>query len=412
MLSFSPALSELEVLHSHRSTLESFGKKVDEKTKTLRSAEVLFAAKKADWDGIAELSQELKANSDSVLILTEGLCETLFKAVRAFCSPLAPEQTPGRIQILSSSMHAESLEAVAKWIVGRKVTLILAFHNNPSERLFWSFRVLLKALSEGRHPEEVHRRVVVSTGEAASVAESWAQRSPFRTLSFPPRCASRYLFFCEPTALLLNLMDLTAWSYVEGGRSFFRQFDKKAEIEDPVLAYAALREVQLAEHHRETLVLPDESYAPFGEWWKAMTEDSRQLFAEEPNDGLVWNGRVMREAATSSRQHWVTEIAIESTHQLETENDQQSVPPTELGALSSWAELEHLYKKRVDHQREGKSYAQPWIRIGLRRRDPFCVGAIFCFFESVVAASHRLAETSDNFSLFKPHNLATSEVSA
>ncbi|MCA9776339.1 MAG: hypothetical protein KC800_06470 [Candidatus Eremiobacteraeota bacterium] len=412
MLSFSPALSGLEILHSHRSTLESFGKKVDEKAKNLRSAEILFAAKKADWDAISELSQELKANSDTILILTEGLCESLFRAVKAFCSPVLPDPKGTRVEILSSALHGESLEALTRWIVGRKVSLVLVYQNTPSERLFWTFRVLLKALSQGRHPDEVHRRVIVSTGEAASSSESWAQRSPFRTISFPPRCASRYLFFCEPTALLLSLMDLTAWSYVEGGRSFFRQFDKKAEIEDPILAYAALREVQLAEHHRETLVLPDETYAPFGEWWKALTEDSRSLFAEESNDGLVWSGRVMKETATATRQHWVTEIAVESSHQLETTDDKQSNPPTELEKLSGWVELEHLYKKRVDQQREGKSYAQPWIRVGLRRRDPFCIGGIFCFFESVVAASHRLAETSDNFSLLKPHDLATSEVTA
>ena len=120
----------------------------------------------------------------------------------------------------------------------------------------------------------------------------------------------------------------------------------------------------------------------------------------------------MKETATATRQHWVTEIAVESSHQLETTDDKQSNPPTELEKLSGWVELEHLYKKRVDQQREGKSYAQPWIRVGLRRRDPFCIGGIFCFFESVVAASHRLAETSDNFSLLKPHDLATSEVTA
>ena len=73
-----------------------------------------------------------------------------------------------------------------------------------------------------------------------------------------------------------------------------------------------------------------------------MTEESRQLFAEEANDGLVWSGRVMKETATASRQHWVTEVAIESTHQLETETEQLSAPPTELSTLSSWAELEHI----------------------------------------------------------------------
>ena len=149
-------------------------KKVDEKAKNLRSAEILFAAKKADWDAISELSQELKANSDTILILTEGLCESLFRAVKAFCSPVLPDPKGTRVEILSSALHGESLEALTRWIVGRKVSLVLVYQNTPSERLFWTFRVLLKALSQGRHPDEVHRRVIVSTGEAASSSESWA----------------------------------------------------------------------------------------------------------------------------------------------------------------------------------------------------------------------------------------------
>ncbi|MFA5504025.1 MAG: hypothetical protein WC314_11625 [Vulcanimicrobiota bacterium] len=412
MLSFNPVLSGLDILQSHRSALESFGKKVDEKTKTLRAAEILFAAKKAEWDTIGELASELKANSETVLILAEGLCETLFRSVLATCSGSPTETSRPAIKLLSSTLHGESLEQWAHWMVGKKVSLILAFYNAPSDRLFWTFRVLLKALSQGRHPDEVKRRVVVSSGEPASESESWANRSRFRTISFPPRCANRYLFFTQPTALLLSLIGANAWSYVEGGRSFFRQFDKKVEIEDPILAYAALREVQLAEHHRETLVLPDETYADFGCWWRLLTEDSRQLFAEESNDGLVWAGRVMKENAGVQRQHWVTEIAIESTHPLEFDADLQHPPPSSLPAISNWAEVEHLYKRRVDQQREGKGYAQPSIRIGLRRRDPFCLGGVYCFFESAVAASHKLGESSDLYSLQTPHALATSEVTA
>lgn len=412
MLSFSPTLSGLDLLNSHRSTLESFGKKVDEKTKALRSAEILFAAKKADWDRVAELAAELQANSEAVLVLTEGLCETLFRATLAVCSPPLPNPKTPALKILSSSIHGESLESLIQWIKGRKISLFLAYHNTPSDRLFWVFRVLVHALSQGRHPDEVSRRVVVTTGEPATASERWAQGSSYRTVSFPPRCASRYLFFCEPTALLLSLMGLTAWSYIEGGRSFFRQFDKKAETEDPILAYAALREVQLAEHHRETLVLPDETYLDFGNWWRMMTEDSRHIFVEEANDGLVWSGQVLKETATATRQHWVTEISLESTHQLEAEPDVGHNPPSSVEGVSGWSELEQMYRDKVEQQRHNKSYAQPWIRIGLRRRDPFCVGGLFCFFESVVAASHKLAETTDNFSLLTPHDLKASGASA
>jgi hypothetical protein len=406
MLTFSPVLSGLESLNSHRSTLESFGKKVDEKAKSLRSAELLFAIKKADWDAVSELAEELLANSEKIIVLTEGLCATLFRAVMSTCA--APLEL-GRqtVQIVSSSLHPDNLRALADSIVGRKVSILLAFHNAPSERLVWCFRLLISALSQGRHADEVKRRVVVTTGEAASDWERWAQASDYRTVSFPHRCAGRYLFFSEPTALLLSLLGLAAWSYVEGGRSFFRQYDKLTETDDPILAYSALREVQLAEHYRETLVLPDETYGGFGAWWRLMTEDSRKLFAEEANDGLVWTGPVMQETASSGRLHWVTEISIESTPDLSlgAEPD-DNIPPSSCADLPAWSELDTLYRRQISLQRSGPGYAQPTVRIGLRRRDPFCIGGLFCFFECVVSAGHRLAETSDAFNLCKPHNVA------
>lgn len=413
MLSFSPSLSGLESLNSHRSTLESFGKKVDEKAKSIRAAEILFAAKKADWDSVAELALELRANSEMIIILTEGMCERLFQAVVSVCPSVYSAQGKPSVQLVSSNLHSESLKSLADSVVGRKVSLFLAFHSTPSERLFWCFRVLLQALHRGRHAEEVKRRVVVTTGEAATEWERWAQRSPFRTISFPPRCANRYLFFCEPTALLMNFLGLSAWSYVEGGRSFLRQYDKAMETEDPVLAYAALREVQLAEHHRETLVLPDETYSGFGRWWLALTEDSRRAFAEEVNDGLVWTGAVMKEGGTGARLHWVTEIALDSDSQFDLQASlKDAIPPSRCPGLKAWSELESLYRGIVNDQRTGHGYAQPSIRVNLRRRDAFCLGALFCFFESVVSASHRLAETADNLSMYTPHQLSVTSVGA
>lgn len=409
MLAFSPELSGLESLHSHRSTLESFGKKVDEKMKNLRAAELLFAAKKADWDATGELASELRANSDRVLILTEGLCERLFRAVQACCSPPVLN-SDFELQMISSSLQSDTLKSVAESLEGQKVSLVLLFQNLPSERMVWAFRILLASLSKGRHPDEVKRRVVVSTGQPASAWERWSQGSSYRTLSFPNRCAGRYLFFSEPTAFLLNLLGHNAWSYVEGGRSFFRQYDKLMELEDPILAYAALREVQLAEHCRETLVLPDETYAELGFWWRAITEDSRKLFSEESNDGLIWLGGVMKETASTNRFHWVTEIAIDSNPELKTDGEpteEGDAPPLACPELENWNILESLYRRKTDEEREGPGYAQPSVRIGLRRRDPLCIGGLFCFLECMVAASHRLAETSDEFSLMTPRAIST-----
>ena len=410
MLTFTPSLAGLESLDSHRSTLESFGKKVDEKTKALRSAEMLFGVKKAEWDETEELAAELLANSQRIVVLSEGLCETLFRAIVSSCQGLAQTETGAPVTILSSSVQGEALKSLASALIGKRFSLIVGFEGQPSDRLVLCFRVLLDALSQGRHPEEVARRVIVSTGQAASPWERWAQGSSYRNVSFPHRCAGRYLFFSQPTALLLHLLGFTAWRFVEGGRSFFRQYDKAAETEDPILAYSALREVQLAEHNRETLVLPDNTFQDFGRWWRVLTEDSRKLFCEESSDALVWTGSVMRDCVATDRLHWVTEIAVESTPEMALEHlpAAKDAPPFHSDEIGDWQSMEDLYRGIIREHRAGSEYSQSGIRIGLRRRDPYCLGTLFAFFESVVCASHKLAETSDSFGLCIPYKLATS----
>lgn len=407
MLSFSPNLAEISALNSHRSTLEAFGKKVEEKAKTLRAAELLFAAKKADWTDVAELAEEIRANSKRVIVLCEGLCHALFQAVQQTCTPVSLVRGDLDVRVVSSTLHAGSLKSLAQSIVGEKVSIFLVYHNAPSERLVWCFRALVAALHKNRHADEARRRVIVTTGQPATKWERWAQKSHYRTLSFPPRCAGRYFFFSEPTAFLLSLLGLEAWKFVEGARSFYRQYDKLAETDDPILAYAALREVQLAEHYRETLVLPDETYQALGDWWKVMTEDSRREFAEENHDGLIWAGSVMKERASAARLHWVTEISLDSEQlpNLHPIDDLDSPPHSGLG-IERWEELETSYQCVVEQQRAGLNYAQPSVKISLRRRDPYCLGSLFVFFESVVSASHRLAETTDDFSLLVPHTLS------
>lgn len=414
MLSFSPSLAKLETLHSHRSTLESFGKKVDEKAKALRSAELLFAAKKADWDSIQELAGELRANSDEIIVLGEGMADALVRAVLSTCPVLFGDRDRIQVTPISSSLHLESLRGLAARIKGRRVSLLVLFQGVPSDRLAWCFRFLLEALSQDRHPDEVRRRVVVSTGQPASPWERWALASAYRTVSYPARCSGRYLFFSEPTSLLLSLMGLPAWSYVEGGRSFFRQYDKMAETEDPIFAYAALREVQLAEHHRETLVLADESYLDFGRWWRVLTEESRKLFCEESNDGVLWVGNIMKEGVASGRLHWVTEVALENSGEvkLNLSSTERDLPPLHSPDVTEWESMEGGYRSAAGVQRSGVGFSQPTVRISLRRRDPFCVGSLFAFYESVVCASHKLAEAGDSLSLFTPHQLSASGVGA
>lgn len=405
ILEFSPDFAGLEQLQSHCSTLEAFGKKVEQKSKSLRSVELLFSIRKADWEPVTELAGEILANSKGLVVLSEGLAETLF---RATVSALAPSPTKGNsfpTEIVSSSLKQDSVGRLAQKFRDEPWTLMVAVHDKPSVRLIAIFKILREAMAENRHPDEASRRILIATCEASSDWELWGRNLGHRNLAFLPRSAGRYLFFTEPNALLIALLGLAPWACIEGGRSLFRRYEKIGELADPVLGYGALREVQLTEHYKETLVIPDETFKPFGEWWSQLTEDSRRIFSEENNDGLVWSGRVMQEHASPGRRHWITEIHLESIAELSlpTRTAHEAMPgDSSLGNIESLKSLDRAYAASLKKHRTLPTYAPPSVDIFVRRGDPHCLGGLFAFFEGVVSVSNRLAEASEHYRLATP----------
>ena len=403
ILKFSPDFAALDQLQSHCSTLEAFGKKVEQKSKSLRSVELLFSVRKADWEPVGELAGEILANSDGFVILSEGLAETVFRATASALAPPQSQRQRFPIEIVSSSLKQDAVSHLAQRFQKENWTLMVALHDKPSVRLVAILRVLADALSQKRHPEETSRRIVLATCEASSDWERWGSSLGYRNLAFLPRAAGRYLFFGQPNALLISLLGLSPWKCIEGGRSFFRGYEKIGELADPVLGYAALREVQLTEHYKETLVIPDESFKAFGDWWSELTEDSRRIFSEENNDGLVWTGRVMQEKASPGRRHWITEIHLEGVDDISLPSVDYEMPDGSCtGSIESLRSLDQLYAKSLKEHRTLPAYAPPAVDITVRHGDPHCLGGLFAFFEGVVSVSNRLAEASEQYRLATP----------
>ena len=249
--------------------------------------------------------------------------------------------------------------------------------------------------------------MILATGEASSQWGAWARKSHFRTLVFPERCAGRYLFFSEPVAFLLQLMGVPAWQCVEGGRSFLRAFEKQGGLADPVLAYAALREVLLSERARESLMVPDESFRDFARWWRLLGEDSRQEFAEDAGESQILLGAVMSERPPEKGRQWVTEVRVEGDRALTVEAlDEHTLDPWPEASKRHWAPLEPHYDQALDRQRADQAHAQPCVRLRLRRCDALSVGALFAFFEAAVSASHRLADLDDSWDLLQARSLS------
>lgn len=406
ILSLDPPLSDEPLLKGHKATLEAFGKKVEDKQKSMRSVEVLLAARQATWNGLSELTEEVAANNKAVVVLTEGLAESTVRAALGIFegASLARPRLP--IRVISSSLGTEALGRLCEELVSEPVTLCVMFHENPSPRLLWCYRLLYSYLAQDRQPEELRRRVILAAGEATSTWGDWARRSGFRTLAFPDRCAGRYLFFSEPIAFILQLAGVPAWQCVEGGRSFVRGFDKAAGLADPILAYSALREVQLSECCRETLMVPDETFRDFARWWRLLGEDSRQEFAEDRGESGILLGAVMLERAPEKGRQWVTEVRVEGDRELQVEALHESaLDPWPEASKRHWAPLEPHYEDALDHQRADEAHAKPSVRLRVRRCDAMSVGALFAFFEAAISASHRLADLDDGWDLLQARPL-------
>jgi hypothetical protein len=406
ILQLDPFLADEPLIAGHRAALEAFGKKLEDKQRALRSVDVLFNARAAAWEALAELTEEVAANNRAVVVLTEGLAESTLRAALSIFEGAALERPGLSLRVVSSSLGTEALKRLSEELVSHPVSLCVMFHSEPSPRLLWCYRLLYSCLARGRHQDELRRRVVLAAGESSSNWGTWARKSGFRTLVFPERCAGRYLFFSEPLAFILQLAGIPAWQCVEGGRSFLRAFDKAPGLADPTLAYAALREVQLSERCRETLMVPDETFRDFARWWRLLGEDSRQEFAEDRGESQILLGAVMQERAPEKGRQWVTEIKVEGDRELQVEAlDEDALAPWPDASKRSWAPLEPHYEAALDRQRGDEAHSGPCVRLRIRRCDAMSVGALFAFFEAAIAASHRLADLDDEWDLLQAREL-------
>ncbi len=360
---------------------------------------MLFSAKKQTFETARDLALEIAANSQRLLILTEGTLDLILRAVSDLYQWERRDSDRCRVLLLSSSTSSDSLGRIAESLRGQKVSLLVAFDGEPSSRLLWILQILYGELSKGRSSEEVARRVIFCMNSREIAWERWIRSRNHRLLELSPKCQSRYLFFSEPVALLLELLGEPAWQFVEGARSFFRGSEKIGELEDPVFALAALREVQLAEHFRETLVVPDETFLGFGRWWKDLTEDTRRAFSEEGGDGLVRIGRAWVEPVSCPRPSWNFELAIDGASDYLVEALPGGGPhPTSAEMFpASWSRLEALSLEAGQARVSGKNGDSPTlaVKLALRRKEPFCIGALFGLMETLVCVSHRLAEVDD-----------------
>ncbi len=407
ILQVLPDLESLTLLEGHRGVLDNFGKKLDEKLKHFRGPDILFSAKQTDWQKLSELAQEIRVNNQCLVVLTEGLTEMTLRAAASSLdlSPLLGSEFG--VKIVSSSLGTDALGRLARDLEGQRVSLMVAFYSDPSPRLLWCYRLLFSHLASDREPEELRRRVFLAAGEKTSEWGLWAQKSGFRHLTFPDHCAGRYLFFSEPVALLFYLREIQAWHCIEGGRSYFRQSEKKAGLSDPLLAYCALREVKISEGCCETLMITDEMFLDFSEWWRLMGEDSRREFSEGIGRVQVCRGSVMVERQSRGLKPWATTLRIDGDTMLQVDElEKDSLDPWPSASKRHWAPLEQHYEQALEQKGETTSPGQPGVCLRLRRLDPMSVGALFAFFEGVSSVSQRLADLGDQWNLLTARSIA------
>lgn len=396
ILDLHPPLSQLPALQSYKTPLQELGRKLEDKQRCIRALEVLYGAKSAGWSAVSELAAEIKANSQVYIVLTEGFVEAAARAVTTLLQP--SEANLGKISLtmISSNTSNDVLERIGKEIETAPTTLIVLFYGEPSPRLLWCYRLLYSHLVLGRHPEEIKRRVILAAGETTSPWTTWARSSGFRTLAFPENSGGRYLMFSEPIALLLALSQVSPWPYVEGARSFMRHSDRQSGLDDPIFAYAALRELHLSEAN-ESLHVPDQSFRAFGDWWALLGDETRRAFSDGQSDARTIMDTVLKPTYNSNHIQWRTKIEVLSDHSVQVPAIDASCPtPWPKASRRDWSALEPYYQKALNLEYEGLGYLQPSPSLLLRRRDATSVGALFAFFEVATSVAHQLCDRQES----------------
>lgn len=375
--------------------LATFGHKLEEKQKALPSLEVPFLLRETDFKRMVTVADELRANSDVLIVAASGGCALAARAMLEAFAPVMGWQIP-RLIFLGDHLSTDVLEEFANTVGRAKLSAIVCSYGDPSIELAVTQRVIADVIRRRHGLAESQRRIVLVSGEDSRALHELAKLEGHRHLKLPLRAKGQYLALTAATLLPLATIGVDPTAVLEGARSLARSMDKQPIEDNDCFQFAAAREVLWGDGKCECLTLPDPRLHWLGEWWRYVCGPSSQALAPHAAFANSWTTHqrlYLNGPAPEGVDRHQFEVSVEFA-QL-SEEPELGGPDSNYDGLadckgSKIRTLEESYR-RVLAERCVRA-KHPLIRLELPRMDAFSIGSLMCFFETVAAVNQRLAE--------------------
>ena len=202
-----------------------------------------LALRDADLAELRDLAEELRANSDVLLVLgTPGLELSARGLVQAL-QPALPDQRPHLEFLGRDWAGAGRVSELLGWLGERRVSLAVLAGDGPSPLSAACFRVLRGHILRRHGPAETTRRIVVAATGGDDPLVGNARDLGLRVLESPVKLPEAYGALAPPGLLPCALSGLDPTHLVEGARSQARSMEGSPPATLPGVRYALARRI-------------------------------------------------------------------------------------------------------------------------------------------------------------------------
>lgn len=374
--------------------LVALGNKLEEKQRSIPMLELPFVVREAEIRRIVNTAQELRANSDVLIVVaTGGPYSAARGAVEAFAPDLGYDKP---VVFVGHDLSPETFGRLAQSLGRKRVAAVAASLGSPPLELCAGFRLVRSFIKERHGEAESQRRIVLAVSESC---QGWARligQGEHRVFKFSDRVSSQWCATAPSTLLALALAGVDANQYLEGARSLARGFDKTPLEDNECFLFASARMTLLESQLTEMLVYENNRFHWLAEWWKQLMNPSAAALG--PPGGLSASVHGVQAPYTLADFRASERGVFFETHlRVASSNLDPGLAGSEpLGdgldpfTGAPLAKLEQAWQEEV--QQRGLQRALPTLRLEIPKLDPFSLGALCFFLETAAALAHKLGD--------------------
>ncbi len=340
-------------------------------------------------DEIAETGKRIRDENDCLVVVGIG---GSYLGARAAIEAL-PFDAGFPVLFAGSSLSPVYHDRLISGLEGKRFAVCVISKSGTTTEPAIAFRLLRRKLAETFGPRSVTGRIFAVTDPAKGALRRMASEEGWKTFSIPPDVGGRFSILSPVGLLPCAAAGIPIEGMLAGARAALGSFSMKS-AENDALRYAAARALL---HERGTKIEVLSTFHPelalFCEWWKQLAgesegKDGRGLFPASTvmTTDLHSLGQLLQEGARDILETFL--VASHPSRDLAVPGDEADLDGLNylagrlLGEINSKA----FEGTRAAHESGGL----PVVTIEVPSITPGSIGALFVFFEIVVAVTGRM----------------------